>query len=107
MRRFRQKPAINDCSEYQQSLAFLSRATTTSLKQPPDRMPFKTVSGRLATACIHWNAHSKPDAQGAAAKVSFAARYSPVARPAFGQERTNGNACFKSRRIHTEELCAR
>ena len=34
------------------------------------------------------NAHSKPDAQGAAAKVSFAALYSPVARPAFGQKLT-------------------
>ena len=31
------------------------------------------------------NAHPKPDAQGAAAKVSFAVLYSPVARPAFGK----------------------
>lgn len=33
------------------------------------------------------NAYPKPDAQGAASKVSFAVLYSSVARPGFGQER--------------------
>lgn len=36
------------------------------------------------------NAHPKPDAQGATAKVSFAVLYSSVARPAIGQRLPSG-----------------
>lgn len=39
----------------------------------------------------------KPDAQGAAPKVSFAVLYSPVARPDFGHEQTLVKANLKYR----------
>jgi len=44
------------------------------------------------------NAHPKPDAQGAAAKVSFAALSSPVARPALRPEADGG--CEKKRTLN-------